>query len=618
MVKCPKCGNKLTSFKCDKCDTDWSKESFLSCSNPNSQEIKEFADFLFTSITSNLDVQTEPIENDTQEIAGQSAEQQIEDTEEKQQIDQTEEKPKDQSAQGDIKIKPFVQKSTIIQIIFSVIGFLISILAVVFQFHRFQQNDINQFRIIEFSFYSIIGCSIYFLAFLFFVKKKHLKWFEIIFVILNSFVLFYTIGYGIFIKFFMNSTVQDDGNVFLDQKWGMIAIYLLPFVLLIQCFFYFSINIKLDSYKKVPIFIAAFTLCFAAATVLSSYYYSENRFYKIGDIVEIGSYEQDQYSEDVWEPIEWEILSLSSDGTALVVTRDCLDVLQYNTNENQNDWEKSVLKTYADAVFYPLSFDDEEKDLIMISEYMGKNERVFIPTRKMCYQQYNSSNAYSIQLSRTASNTYWELIESDDSVYPNFEKASSTCFWYKPEPNDDKGTAFFVDSNGEPLEGLCRADYYAGVKYAMYVDMNKYSKKRNLLSIHSRKNGEKKWSSVLSADVGEVLEMQIEYTNKEINPVYDAMVRVWLPDNMEYVKDSTVIYNIKFKDGATIDQNTLCTEGINIGNYGPNVPTYIRFKAIVTDKSLEDKDNLLYTWVNVTVDGEVVARTKDIVSVKKE
>jgi len=460
----------------------------------------------------------------------------------------------------------------------------------------------------------------YLFVFLFVAKIEHLNWFENIISIISTSAFFYTLGYGFYMAFFMKSTVQDSGNVFLDQEWGMIAIYLLPLVLLLQCFWYFSINFKLVSHKKVPILIAAFTLCFAAAVGLSYYYYSENRFYKIGDIVEIGSYEQDQNSEYGWEPIEWEILSLSSDGTALVVTRDCLDVLQYNTNEDENDWEKSVLKSYADDVFYPLSFDDEEKELIKISEYMGKNERVFIPTPKMCYQQYNYSNDYSIQLSKTAYDIYAKLLESDSRIYPNFKKASSICFWYKPEPDDDKGTVFFVDANGDPLEGECPTDYYAGVKYAMYVNMNKYHDKGNLLSIHGRKYGEKKWSSVLSADVGEELEMQIEYTNKDINQTDDVLLRVILPDNMMYVKDSTVLYNSFYQDGVPLDGNTLCTSGINIGSYKSDGNAYVRFRTVVYDSNLIETmdENSLYTLVNVTINGEVVAKAKTIASIKKE
>ncbi len=88
--------------------------------------------------------------------------------------------------------------------------------------------------------------------------------------------------------------------------------------------------------------------------------------------------------------------------------------------------------------------------------------------------------------------------------------------------------------------------------------------------------------------------------------VDNVMIRDILPKNLEYVKDSTVLYNSNYQNGTKVVENTLTTTGINIGSYGVNGNAYVRFTAKVVNNSLACGNNQLVNWANATVNSKVV------------
>ena len=83
------------------------------------------------------------------------------------------------------------------------------------------------------------------------------------------------------------------------------------------------------------------------------------------------------------------------------------------------------------------------------------------------------------------------------------------------------------------------------------------------------------------------------------------MARVVLPDNLEYVNGSTVLYNSNYQEGVQLGDDTLVTDGINIGDHDEYGNSYIRFKTIVRDKTLKKGRNMLVCWESFTVNGIV-------------
>jgi len=121
-----------------------------------------------------------------------------------------------------------------------------------------------------------------------------------------------------------------------------------------------------------------------------------------------------------------------------------------------------------------------------------------------------------------------------------------------------------------------------------------------------------KFGEVVDAKIGDLVEFQIEYVNLLGDTVENVMIRDVLPTNMEYVANSTYLYNSNYQNGVLLKDNTVTTTGINIGSYKANGNAYIRFTAKVVDKSLACGSNQLVNWASATVNSKV---TKDDASV---
>lgn len=127
-----------------------------------------------------------------------------------------------------------------------------------------------------------------------------------------------------------------------------------------------------------------------------------------------------------------------------------------------------------------------------------------------------------------------------------------------------------------------------------------------------RLKGSDTWSESVEAKVGDEVEFQIEYVNLSADTVNNVMIRDVLPTNMEYVQNSTYLFNASNQNGAKIDGNTVTTSGINIGSYSANGNAYVRFTAKVVNKTLVCGTNQLVNWASSTVNSVV---SKDDASV---
>lgn len=112
-----------------------------------------------------------------------------------------------------------------------------------------------------------------------------------------------------------------------------------------------------------------------------------------------------------------------------------------------------------------------------------------------------------------------------------------------------------------------------------------------------RKLGDKEWSEVVDAEIGDQVEFQIEYNNTSTETQNDVMIRDVLPGNLKYVPGTTKLYNANHLNWASVTPDgDIVTRGINIGSYvgsadgqnGGNA--FIRFTAEVVDNGLDCGD----------------------------
>ena len=210
--------------------------------------------------------------------------------------------------------------------------------------------------------------------------------------------------------------------------------------------------------------------------------------------------------------------------------------------------------------------------------------------------------------SNATPNRYWDevTLNASENIYLEYVDGSAKY------TNDKMGTVSLpneVITSGatlgySSLNGEIPGCYaYDGV---VTIDVKVHSSVAAKLSKVVRLKGTKTWSESVEAKVGDEVEYQIEYVNLLSETVNDVMIRDVLPTNVEYVNNSTYVYNQSHQDGVLIRENTLTTTGINIGNYSAKGNAYVRFTGKVVDKTLACGSNQLVNWANVTVSGSSI------------
>lgn len=209
---------------------------------------------------------------------------------------------------------------------------------------------------------------------------------------------------------------------------------------------------------------------------------------------------------------------------------------------------------------------------------------------------------------------YWDevTLKASENIYLEYVDGSAKY------TNDKMGTVALpneVVTSGatlgyEALDGKIPGCYgYDGV---VTIDVKVHKSVASKLSKTVRIKGTKTWSESVDAKVGDEVEYQIEYVNLLSDTVNNVMIRDILPTNVEYVNDSTYLYNANYQSGVLLSDNTVTTSGINIGSYSAKGNAYVRFTGKVVDKTLACGSNQLVNWASSTVNGAV---TKDDASV---
>ena len=113
------------------------------------------------------------------------------------------------------------------------------------------------------------------------------------------------------------------------------------------------------------------------------------------------------------------------------------------------------------------------------------------------------------------------------------------------------------------------------------------------------------WQKEGAAEVGDTVEFQLTYENTDNFTQEDVVIRSVLPDNLEYVAGSTVLYNVNYPNGLVSDTDAVVDSGINIGAYTAGSNALVRFTAKVVDEDLAWGSNTLVNWGRASV-GETI------------
>lgn len=214
---------------------------------------------------------------------------------------------------------------------------------------------------------------------------------------------------------------------------------------------------------------------------------------------------------------------------------------------------------------------------------------------------------------------YWDevTLKSNDNFYLEYIKGSAKY------TNSEMGAVSLPDEvitsgalvgytqlDGK-IPGCYQYDGEATIQVKVHTSVSaKLTKKVRI-------KGTKEWSEVVEAKVGDEVEYRIEYQNLLAETVRGVMIRDILPNNVEYVNDSTYVYDYDHQNGVKLSSNNLTTTGINIGDFDTDGNAIVIFTGKVVDKSMACGKNQLVNWANSTVDGAVVAKDDASVMVAK-
>ena len=87
---------------------------------------------------------------------------------------------------------------------------------------------------------------------------------------------------------------------------------------------------------------------------------------KVGDIISLGKYEQDNNSKNGKESIEWQVIDVQ-DEKALIISCAVLECKAFNESDKNITWKDSSVRDWLNSDFYNSSFTDEEKNIIIKS-----------------------------------------------------------------------------------------------------------------------------------------------------------------------------------------------------------------------------------------------------------
>lgn len=99
----------------------------------------------------------------------------------------------------------------------------------------------------------------------------------------------------------------------------------------------------------------------------------------IRDTVKLGRYEQDNNLENGSEEIEWLVLD-KIDSKVLLVSKYCLDTIQYNVDCTDITWEDSTIRNWLNNDFKNAAFNQEELSLIFNKKLINKKNLFYYRT----------------------------------------------------------------------------------------------------------------------------------------------------------------------------------------------------------------------------------------------
>lgn len=207
---------------------------------------------------------------------------------------------------------------------------------------------------------------------------------------------------------------------------------------------------------------------------------------EIGDIVQMGTYEQDGDAETE-DPIYWDVLDKDGD-SILIISHDVIGYQRFSDSPNCVIWEDSQIRTWLNEEFYTDAFDKETQARIKRYVTSGVDEanqesrgdttdRIFLLSWKEIERYYGhklpKAEALLCKPSKAVLQRYEEIKQ---------QRVREKIPFAESAPDVTEGISWMLRSTGKSQNHIsiirgdgyysqCMADYYQGVRPAMWIDV---------------------------------------------------------------------------------------------------------------------------------------------------
>lgn len=204
------------------------------------------------------------------------------------------------------------------------------------------------------------------------------------------------------------------------------------------------------------------------------------------------------------------------------------------------------------------------------------------PTDYVDYVNFNSDHAFHL-----------EYVYGSALLENNGKAGGSTLSNNIVEPSTG-GVLIGYDALDGNVPGCYQYDNYITIRVKAVFDKEFYVENKVRLANYG---SDPSWKNEVDAEIGDLIEFQMQYKNLSDIRQPSVGVRFVLPESLRYVEGSTYLFNTVHPNGAHIKEDTILTNGVNIGNYFAGANGYLRITAEVVGDTMADGENVLVTWI---------------------
>ena len=166
-----------------------------------------------------------------------------------------------------------------------------------------------------------------------------------------------------------------------------------------------------------------------------------------GDVVILGSYEQDNNIDNGTEYVEWRVVG-EEDGRILLISECALDCKEYAVNNASMNWEQSSLRSWLNNEFFDSAFSSKEQKYILPVEIIkdGDKDKAFLLSDDEInkYMNYDSMRickptAYAsvngAYISNNGGCLWWLRTAGTDAYSIEYVSGDGSVNWYGEKVN---------------------------------------------------------------------------------------------------------------------------------------------------------------------------------------